>query len=78
MLVRFIKNWTLPLAMLAGTLGYFFFADISISISYLFHTFIVLPYHGIILGNPRLSENSSQLYSKRLFLSREVSAAKQQ
>lgn len=28
MLVRFIKNWTLPLAMLAGTLGYFFFADI--------------------------------------------------
>lgn len=24
MLVRFIKNWTLPLAMLAGTLGYFF------------------------------------------------------
>ena len=29
MLVRFIKNWTLPLAMLAGTLGYFFFADIS-------------------------------------------------
>ncbi len=29
MLVRFIKNWALPLAMLAGTLGYFFFADIS-------------------------------------------------
>ena len=28
MLVRFIKNWTLPLAMLAGTLGYFCFADI--------------------------------------------------
>lgn len=28
MLVRFIKNWTLPLAMLAGTLGYFFFAEI--------------------------------------------------
>ena len=25
MLVRFIKNWTLPLAMLAGTLGYFLF-----------------------------------------------------
>ena len=24
MLVRFIKNWTLPLAMLAGTLGYSF------------------------------------------------------
>ena len=23
MLVRFIKNWTLPLAMRAGTLGYF-------------------------------------------------------
>ena len=30
MLVRFIKNWTLPLAMLAGTLGYFFFADIPL------------------------------------------------
>ena len=28
MLVRFIKNWTMPLPMLAGTLGYFFFADI--------------------------------------------------
>ncbi|MDE6348896.1 MAG: transporter [Bacteroides sp.] len=28
MLVRFIKNWTLPLAMISGTLGYFFFADI--------------------------------------------------
>ena len=23
MLVRFLKNWTLPLAMLSGTLGYF-------------------------------------------------------
>ena len=29
MLIRFLKNWTLPLAMLAGTLGYFFFAKIS-------------------------------------------------
>lgn len=28
MLVRFIKNWTLPLAMIAGTLSYFFFAKI--------------------------------------------------
>lgn len=28
MLIRFLKNWTLPLAMLAGTLGYFFFAKI--------------------------------------------------
>lgn len=28
MLVRFIKNWTLPLAMIAGTLGYFIFAEI--------------------------------------------------
>lgn len=29
MILRFLKNWTLPLAMLAGTLGYFFFATIS-------------------------------------------------
>ncbi|MDE5710256.1 MAG: transporter, partial [Bacteroides sp.] len=28
MFIRFLKNWTLPLAMLAGTLGYFFFAKI--------------------------------------------------
>ena len=28
MLLRLIKNWTLPLAMLAGTAGYFFFAKI--------------------------------------------------
>lgn len=28
MLVHFLKNWTLPLAMLFGTLGYFAFADI--------------------------------------------------
>ena len=34
MLVRFIKNWTLPLAMLAGTLGYFFFADIPFCLLY--------------------------------------------
>lgn len=26
MLLRFLKDWTLPLAMIAGTLGYFFFA----------------------------------------------------
>ena len=30
MLVRFIKNWTLPLAMLAGTLGLFFLLDIPL------------------------------------------------
>lgn len=30
MLLRFIKNWTLPLAMLAGTLGYFFLARITL------------------------------------------------
>ena len=30
MLLRFIKNWTLPLAMLAGTLGYFFMARIPL------------------------------------------------
>ena len=29
MILRFLKNWTLPLAMIAGTLGYFFFARIS-------------------------------------------------
>lgn len=29
MLLRFIKNWTLPLAMFAGTLGYFFLAKVS-------------------------------------------------
>ncbi|MCI1682634.1 MAG: bile acid:sodium symporter [Bacteroides sp.] len=29
MLVRFLKNWTLPLAMLSGTLGYFLFAKVS-------------------------------------------------
>lgn len=28
MLLRFIKDWTLPLAMIAGTLGYFFLARI--------------------------------------------------
>lgn len=28
MLVRFLKNWTLPLAMLSGTLGYFLFAKV--------------------------------------------------
>lgn len=28
MLVRFLKNWTLPLAMLSGTLGYFILANI--------------------------------------------------
>ena len=33
MLLRFIKNWTLPLAMLAGTAGYFFFARVP-SVSY--------------------------------------------
>ena len=30
MLLRFIKNWTLPLAMFAGTLGYFFLARIPL------------------------------------------------
>lgn len=30
MLLRFIKNWTLPLAMLAGTLGYFFLTKIPL------------------------------------------------
>ena len=29
MILRFLKNWTLPLAMIAGTIGYFFFARIS-------------------------------------------------
>ena len=28
MLVRFLKNWTLPLAMLSGTLGYFILANV--------------------------------------------------
>lgn len=28
MILRFLKNWTLPLAMIAGTLAYFFFARI--------------------------------------------------
>lgn len=28
MFVRFLKDWTLPIAMLAGTIGYFIFADI--------------------------------------------------
>lgn len=28
MLIRFLKNWTLPLAMISGTLAYFFFAKI--------------------------------------------------
>ena len=32
MLLRFIKNWTLPLAMLAGTLGYFFLARVPLVI----------------------------------------------
>lgn len=30
MLVRIIKNWTLPLAMLVGTLAYFLFAKVSL------------------------------------------------
>lgn len=30
MLVRLLKNWTLPLAMLSGTLGYFIFANVPI------------------------------------------------
>lgn len=30
MLLRFIKDWTLPLAMIAGTLGYFFLARIPL------------------------------------------------
>lgn len=29
-LIRFIKDWTLPIAMLMGTLGYFFFARVSV------------------------------------------------
>lgn len=29
MILRLLKNWTLPAAMIAGTLGYFFFAKIS-------------------------------------------------
>ncbi|MDO4164128.1 MAG: transporter [Bacteroides sp.] len=29
MILRLIKNWTLPLAMLVGILGYFFFAKVS-------------------------------------------------
>lgn len=29
MFVRLLKNWTLPLAMLSGTLGYFLFANVS-------------------------------------------------
>ncbi|EJX07615.1 sodium-dependent transporter [gut metagenome] len=29
MIVRFLKNWTLPIAMLLGTLGYFLFARVS-------------------------------------------------
>ncbi len=30
MILRFLKNWTLPFAMIAGTLGYFFLAKISL------------------------------------------------
>ncbi len=33
MILRFLKNWTLPLAMIAGTLGYFFFARIPFFVS---------------------------------------------
>ena len=29
MILRFLKNWTLPFAMIAGTLGYFFLAKVS-------------------------------------------------
>jgi len=29
MLLRFLKNWTLPVAMLAGALGYFIFANFT-------------------------------------------------
>lgn len=29
MILRFLKDWTLPIAMLAGILGYFFFARVS-------------------------------------------------
>lgn len=29
MLIRFLKNWTLPVAMLTGVLAYFFFAKVS-------------------------------------------------
>ncbi|HBK29117.1 MAG TPA: transporter, partial [Parabacteroides sp.] len=29
-MLSFIKNWTLPLAMLAGVIGYFMFADIPV------------------------------------------------
>lgn len=29
MLMRFLKNWTLPLAMIVGTLGYFILANVS-------------------------------------------------
>ena len=28
-LIRFLKNWTLPVAMIAGTLAYFLFAKVA-------------------------------------------------
>ena len=30
-LFKFMKNWTLPLAMLAGVIGYFVFANFTLS-----------------------------------------------
>lgn len=30
-LFKFMKNWTLPLAMLAGVIGYFVFANFTFS-----------------------------------------------
>lgn len=33
MILRFLKNWTLPLAMITGTLAYFFFARIPFMVS---------------------------------------------
>ena len=29
MLIRFLKNWTLPVAMCAGAIAYFLFANVS-------------------------------------------------
>lgn len=31
MILRFLKDWTLPVAMLAGTIGYFFFANAGLA-----------------------------------------------
>lgn len=52
-LLRFLKNWTLPLAMLAGGIGYPVFIHLSFLTPYLIFTMLLLTFCKVPFGDLR-------------------------